>query len=408
MASFVVEPIDFLFDFATTNLSVGSNTKIGLQEAYTAHYENRDVTTPLTLPNEGYGEVAGIEIAPGVVAGVKEHMSAKIIIGGQSFEDQVFNEMTAPMLSPGAPDALGAAGLRYGQMPINLGLPMMMGGRPEESCPKVPPGRALEVEVTCPQASEGGVALTQPAVVRLWICKALTAAKVKESLLYASKAGLGNYDGNVLNCSFDLGDIDVSERMPMRTSLGGNPIKNLIPETNTAFEPAEHWGKLPGGMEQDRPKLHVASMFSKQMKATDTNAWYQFVLNGSRVQSREAELYWDFTKRDALKITHLAFKNPAAGVLGKIATRRTGRETDLTYQSQFATNCFPMPAFRSVGALSYCGPVKLPKPFLVWGEIGSIEVKDNGTSVAGWAAATPDQAGIYYRGIRYELNEKEV
>ena len=229
MASFVVEPIDYLFDFATTNLPVGSSARVGLEEAYTLHMENRDVMTPMTLPNEGYGEVAGIEIAPGVVAGVKEHMSAKIIIGGQSFEDQVFNEMTAPMLAPGTPDALGAAGLRYGQMPINLGLPMMMGGRPEESCPKVPPGRALEVEVTCPQASEAGVTLTQPAVVRLWVCKALTAAKVKESLLYASKAGLGNYDGNVLNCSFDLGDIDADLHDHRRTvGIGKRKIVNLV------------------------------------------------------------------------------------------------------------------------------------------------------------------------------------
>ena len=58
MSSFTVEPIDFLFDFSTTNLAVGSSTKIGLEAAYTLHYENRDVMTPLTLPTEGYGEVS--------------------------------------------------------------------------------------------------------------------------------------------------------------------------------------------------------------------------------------------------------------------------------------------------------------------------------------------------------------
>ena len=314
----------------------------------------------------------------------------------------------APGLSPGQPDPLGAAGLRLGQMPINLGLPLLLGGRPEDCAPKVPPGKPIEIEIGAAPTAEGGAALTQPWTVRVWMVKVQGINKLKEALRFQSVyTGQGYYDGNVMNCDFDLGDIASTEKMPLRSRMTGNPIRNPVPETGT-FDPLEHWSKLPGGMDQDKPKMHVYSMFAKQMAATTTNEWYQFVLHSSKVQDKYAELYWDFTKRDALKITHIGFKNPAVGVIKNLWLKRTGREVPETYEVQWAKNPFPMPAFRSASAVSYCGPAKLAKPMLIWNEIGSIEMKDNGTSVAAWQDGIEDQAGVYVRGIRYEHNDREV
>lgn len=409
MAAFTIEAFDFKFDFGTTGCSLGANARVGNAAAYTVAGEGLSQSTPLTIPSEGFGEIAGIEIFPGIHGGKFEHYDyVKIFVGGQSYDDQFWNELVAPGLRPGLPDPLGAAGLRYGVMPINIGMPMLLGGRPEDCAIKVPSGKAIEVEVGCPPASEGGVALDKAMTVRLWMVKVQGIQKLKDVLkLQSAATGLGYYDGNVMNCSFDLGDIEVSEKMPLRSRLTGNPIKNLIPETGT-FDPLEHWDKLPGGMGQDKPKMHVYSVFAKQMAATTTNEWYQFVSHSSKVQDKLAELYWDFTKRDALKITHLGFKNPASGTIKNLWLRRTGRELENQYEVQWAKNSFPMPAFRDPLSLSYYGPAKLAKPFLVWNEIGSIEIKDDGTSVPAWALAAPDQCGIYARGIRYEHNEREV
>lgn len=404
-----MEAFDFRFDFSTTGLAVGSNARVGTAAAYTVAGENLNLATPLTLPSESFGEVAGLEIFPGIVGGQLEHADyVKLLIGGQGYDDQIFNELTAPGLAPGVPDSLGAAGLRHGVMPTNFGLPMLMGGRPEEACPKVPAGKPIEIEIGCPPAAEGGVALAQPWTVRVWIAKVQGVDKLKEVLKFQSQyTQQGYYDGNVMNCSFDLGDLEVSNKMPVRSKLTGNPIVNMVPEQGM-FDPQEHWGKLPGGMEQDRPKLHVYSMFSKQMLATTTNEWYQFTLNALKVQDKMAEMYWDFTKRDALKITHIGFKNPAVGVIRQLWLRRTGRELEQMYEVQYAKNPFPMPRYRDPTVHAFYGPGKLPKPLLGWNEIMSIEMKDNGTSVLPWAANNTDAAGVYARGIRYELNEKEV
>jgi hypothetical protein len=412
MAAYTLEAFDYKFDFSTTGLAVGANARVGTAAAYTVAGENQNLATPLTLPSESFGEVAGIEVFPGTVGGLGgqyEHADyIKLYIGGQSYDDQFFNELVAPGLTPGQPDPLGAAGLRYGNMPINFGMPMLLGGRPEECCPKIPAGKPVEIEIGCPPAAEGGVALAQPWTVRLWMVKVNGVQKMKDILKFQSAyTNQGYFDGNVMNCSFDLGDLEVHEKMPVRTRMTNNPIKNLIPEQG-AFDPQEHWGKMPGGMEQDRPKMHVYSVFAKQMLATTINEWYQFTAAQQRVQDRMCDLYWDFTRRDALKITHLGFKQPAVGTIRNLWLRRSGRELEQMYEVQRAVNPFPMPRNRAVNALTYCGPTKLVKPLLGWNEIMSIEMKDNATSVLPWASGVSDQAGIYVRGIRYELNDKEV
>lgn len=72
-AEHVIVPLDFKFDFSTTNLAVGANARVGNAAAYTLACENMTYSTPLTIPSEGFGEIAGLEIYPGVVGGIKEH-----------------------------------------------------------------------------------------------------------------------------------------------------------------------------------------------------------------------------------------------------------------------------------------------------------------------------------------------
>lgn len=408
MGHFVTLPYDYNFDFGTTNLAVGNIARIDTAAAYTVNAEGQTWTTPVTLPPDTYAEISGAEIFPGIVAGQYEHLDyVKIYVGGKGHDDQLFNELTAPGLSAGQPDVLGAAGLRHGIMATNIGMPMMLGGRPDECTIKVPPGKTIDVEVAAPPAAEGGAALTCATRVRLWITRVAGAEKLKRLLKMQSIAsGHGYYDGNVMNCSFDLGDPEVEEKMPIRYKINGNPVK--MPVGDGPFEPLDHWAQLPGGMNQGATNMHVYSMFSKQMAATTINSWYQFTSANQFVQDKQAELYWEFDKTDALKLTHLSFKNPAVGVIDDLRMKRSGREIENEYDVRIANNPFPMPRNRTVGNMSYLGPGKLARPFLVWGEIGSIEVRDNGTSVAPWTSVNTDAAAIYARGIRYELDSKEV
>jgi len=94
MGHFIVEPIDYNFDFSTTNLSVGNLARIDSAAAYTVNAEGQDMTTPLTLPSDTYGEIAGIEIFPGVNGGMYEHADyVRIYVGGKGHDDQLFNEL---------------------------------------------------------------------------------------------------------------------------------------------------------------------------------------------------------------------------------------------------------------------------------------------------------------------------
>jgi len=404
MSAVVMEAIDFNFAFGTTSLALGSATRAGHAAAYKWSGENTIGSTAFTMPQNGFGEVAGIEIYAGIHDGLREHLDyAKIYIGGLAYDNQMFNEMVAPGLLPGVPDALGAAGLRHGAMATNLGIPMLMGGNPMDACPKIGPGKTLEVEVACPAAAEGGVALEKDMTVRVWIAKVLGVEKVKEVLKFQSDYHqLGYYNGQTMNCSFDLGDIEKSETMPLRSQMTNNPIKNLIPE-NGQFDPLEHWGKLPGGFDQDRPKAHILSVFSKQMADTTPNEWYQFVMDSNRVNDSWAQLSWNPDKRSAIKITHAAFKNPGVGTIKSLRFYRSGREIDQTYDVQWGKNPFPMPALRSPAAIMYAGPLRLPQAYLLWNEQGYIAMKDDGTASDAWSALNRDGAGVYVRGIEYEL-----
>jgi hypothetical protein len=407
ISAYIIEPVDFNFDFATTGLAAGNVARVGQDAAYKWSSESQTGTQAFAMPSEGFAEVAGLEIFPGLVYGRFEHADyVKLFIGGQSYDHQMNNEMTAPGLSPGLPDPLGASGLRLNGMPINFGVPMLMGGNPMDACPKVPPSKTLEVEIACPPATEGGLALASPWTIRVWLVKVLGVEKVKELLKFQSKnSGYNYYDGNQINCGFDLGDLEVSETMPIRSALTGNPIKNMVPDTNRAFEPVGDWGKLPGGMEQDRPKVSVYSVFSKQMKITTANEWYQFVMSSQNVNDSWGELYWDYDKKNALKITHIGFKNPAVGTIKQLRLKRSGRTIEPVYDVQWGKNPFPMPRLRDPTQPQYFGPSKLFKPFLVWNETGEINMKDNGTAVYPWSSTYNDACGVFVRGIKYELPE---
>jgi hypothetical protein len=405
----LIEAFDFNFKFSSSNLAVGNAAKVGDNTYFKVSGEGFNQAVPLTFPSECFGEVAGLEIFPGKKNGLWQHYDAvKLIIGGKSFNDQVFNELTAPGLAAGYPDPLGAVGLRYGAMPINFGMPMLLGGRPEEACPKIAPGQSVEIEVTAPPTAEGGATLDQDMKVRLWVAKVQGVQKLKDTLKFQSAyTKQGYYDGNVVNCNFDFGDLEVHEKLPVRTTLTNNPIKNPIPETGS-FDPADHWSKLPGGVGQDKPTLHVFSVFAKQMADTSVNEYYQFVTHSQQVQDKSYELYWDFKKGDALKITHLGFKQPAVGTINYMWLRRSGREIETIYDAQSGSCPFSMPRERDPNTFVYAGPTKLPKPFIVWNEIASIEIKDNATAVDGWSSLNANGAGVYVRGVRYEFNEKEV
>lgn len=402
---YIVEPWDYNFDFATTGLAAGSNTRVGQQAAYKWTAEGYNTTTPPGMPSEGFGEIAGIEVFPGIVNGKWEHADyIRLYIGGIAYDWQSFNELMAPGLAARQPDPLGAVGLRHGIMATNFGTPMLMGGSPLECCPKVPPNKAVEVEIAAAPADEGGASggLTKPWTVRVWVAKCLGIKNLVDTLKFQSLyTNQGYFNGQDIDVSFDLGDLETAEIMPLRTKIGGNPIRKVI----AGFNPVNDWGKLPGGMEQLNPKMTRYWIYAKQMEDTSVNEQYQFTMNGQYVHDKWGELTWNYDRKDALKITHLGFKQPAVGTIKNLIIERSNRSIKQVYDVQPAKNPFGMPRYRDATSISHFGPAKLAKPITFWNENASIEMKDNGTAVDGYSSNNDDSTMIIIGGIKYELGE---
>lgn len=406
------------FNFATTGLSAGSNARIGYDttsNAYKCSVDGQTFQGAPVLPPDTVGELAGIEVFPGIVNGVLEHADyIRPVIGGTPYDWQSLNELMAPGLYEGRPDPLGAAGLRHGIMPINFGLPLLMGGRPDGSdgvTAKIKPGQSIDVEIAAAPAAEGGLStgLAKSWTIRFWVCQASGKENIKKTLQIQSAAsGLGYYDGNRVDCSFDLGDFETMESVPLRTRLDGKQISNIITGAGgAAFDPLVDWGKLPGGTSQIGVKVWKTWAYAKQLKTTTANEYYQFVQGQGQVQDTWGQLLWDLSnfQKKALKITHLGLKQPAVGLVKYLNIKRSTRGLEQIYDVQPGKNPFQWPRYRSVDVKSYNGPSKLPKPITIQNENASIEIKDNGTAISPYSSTNNDSTMLMYGGILYDMME---
>ena len=372
MSAFVFQPIDFFFDFSATNINVGEVVRTGQTTSYGWRHHNTTGTQPFRTDNETFGEVAGIEIY-GPYSGpyVEKLKYVRVIVEGHEHDFQSFNEQMAPMYSGNGLDPLGAAGLRYGTAAINFGMPMLMGGKAWEATPKIGPNQDLEIAVAIPRAAEGGTAtINTPMWVRVWLAQVKGEKKLIELLKMH-----GHIKANgAVDCSFEVGDPEVTEDIPI------TPIAKDVPDDGPFT--GDDWVRVLGGYSADKPNVENFIVYGQNEVATTTNEWYQMTMSGNRVSESWQELEFEDTKETIHKIERIGIKSHTN--LKQVRFYRSNRNIESIYDCHPGFNPFPLPQGRMCTDKHAIGMVKLPKPFWVINEIGSIQFKDNGTSVDAW------------------------
>jgi len=169
----------------------------------------------------------------------------------------------------------------------------------------------------------------------------------------------------------------------------------------------DSWLTLPGGKDQQIPKINPWAHYAYNLTATDGQQGdYQFRYDQATVLESEENMYWEFDALDALFIRGLGVKSAAN--LARTGVRISGDyhpKGPTTRQSLYPTTVgqndlnfgrlFPYaPATHPYSAVV----PPLPQPYMVWNEIGFVVVRDDGVGVVAANALT-----LAVTGIRIEM-----
>jgi hypothetical protein len=149
------------------------------------------------------------------------------------------------------------------------------------------------------------------------------------------------------------------------------------------------WLLLPGGKDQAIPKINPFVRYAYNLAATDGQQGdYLFRYDKNLVLDTDENMYFNFQATDAVIIEALGVK--ASGSLAKIGLWIDGtyhpsgpNDRQSLYPVTLANND------RNFGHLYPAAPIdhpyyalvpRLPQPYLIWNEIGSVVVRDDGTA----------------------------
>jgi hypothetical protein len=339
------------------------------------------------------GEICGVEIFGPNTGCYREKLKyVRLVIDGKELGNISFNELMAPGLTGNQADPMGwrSPSMRGGYACMNLGKPVLLGGDPNEGTPKIGPNQTLTVKVAAHGTTEGGTAtINTPQRVRVWLLKCKGQDKLKSLLEYYHK---DKFNGNQLDCSFQLGDLETMDTMPIANyeQMIGNP---------GGFQLA-NWTEMPGGWDAGKPKVSNFVTYGQNAAATTANSWYTFTMDGTHVNEDWNVLRWNLDKKTAIRIDGIGIlphKN-----LRYVRMYRSGRGIEFIHEVQNGNNPMPLPAQLYIHGMPTNGPAALARPFLIWNEIGSLEVQDNGTSIPAWSASNRGVMVAVY-GKKYEL-----
>jgi len=164
--------------------------------------------------------------------------------------------------------------------------------------------------------------------------------------------------------------------IPIRkATMGGIPVDG------------DTWRTLPGGKDQGIPKINPLIRYAYNLLATDGKSGdYQFRYETGNVAETEENLYFDFDKLDAVLVEGIGIRPDALGHLDNTALKIAGDYHPKGLIPTTLTNNplhfgWAEPFFPDTIPLYYAIP-KLERPYLIWNEIGSLIVQDDGTAVA--------------------------
>jgi len=170
----------------------------------------------------------------------------------------------------------------------------------------------------------------------------------------------------------------------------------------------ETWLTLPGGKDQSIPKINPLIRYAYNVNATDGMQGDYFMRYGTGdVLESDENMYFEFDELDALLVQSLGIK--AAANLARTGFRIAGDyhpKGRTSRVAMFATtvginelnfgHAFP---FLPVTQPIYHAIPLLARPYLIWNEIGSVVIRDDGT-VGGVAAGA---ACVALTGTRIEM-----
>lgn len=159
------------------------------------------------------------------------------------------------------------------------------------------------------------------------------------------------------------------------------------------------WTQLPGGLDQQVPKINPRLIFSENDKATTANIPFQLRFDTGNVSSERRNLRFDFDRfNNAFLVTHTGINSAANmsnafwNVDGDDFPKSKWPITQNLNPKHFGRGISP--GFNP-DSLVYRATPELEKPLLIWDEIGFLAITDNGTSVS----ANVVQASVFGKFI---------
>lgn len=223
-----------------------------------------------------------------------------------------------------------------------------------------------------------------------------TTLKYSESITFECLAGAGGITGDyrirLWGYVYKVGELPrVFGTMLFPASLVDRArgrtltlVKDAIPVNG------DTWKTLPGGKDQAIPKINPFIRFAYNKNATDgMQGDYQFRYDIDNVDDSDENLYFDFSELNALLVEGVGIRADAAGHVAKTALKIAGDyHPKGLIPTTYADNplhfglVYPYihPGLPEI-PFYYAIP-KLERPYLIWGEIGMLIVKDEGVAVA--------------------------
>jgi hypothetical protein len=163
------------------------------------------------------------------------------------------------------------------------------------------------------------------------------------------------------------------------------------------------WLLLPGGKDQQIPKINPFVRYAYNLAATDGQQGdYLFRYDRNLVLDADENMYFNFQLTDALIIEALGIK--AAGTLAKVGLWIDGiyhpsgpNDRQALYPVTLNNNDLNFGHLYPVAPVDhpyYSLVPRLPQPYLIWNEIGSVVARDDGSAVIVANAIVAAIAGI--------------
>ncbi len=186
----------------------------------------------------------------------------------------------------------------------------------------------------------------------------------------------------------------IATEMPAISSIYDAPRRRTIAVNKRAVPVNyENWDNLPGGLDQSAPMIHPYWRWAANFIATTANTDYGFrPLLGTVDPAQEwQELYWNFESgEDVLIVKGIGVRPDAAGNLMETVLKIAGDDhpryriptaLDINNPLANAIHYGQIYPIDGVGDPWFRGIPKLDKNYVIYNEIGEINVRDGGVAV---------------------------